>query len=236
MAQQFFSVFFLPLVVVMGISYLLGSISFSILFTRFFNNQDIRTMGSGNAGLTNVLRSVGVKAAVFTLIFDFAKGAASVCLGRAVFSFFCLQSGAPAYWAEYGAVLAGLASVLGHIFPAFFHFHGGKGILTTAAILAFYDWRVFLVAISIFILVLVKTKIVSISSILAAASVPVSNFCFTFFCSYRFGLSAYGYLPASFVWITTLLLLLLSFMLIYMHRENIKRLRSGTEKKFQIKH
>ena len=233
---EYFSFFALPALVVSAIAYLLGSISFSIIFTRMFNNdEDIRSMGSGNAGLTNVLRSVGVKAAVFTLVFDAAKAGIAVCVGREIFRYMCVQHSLPPYFAEYGAYLAGLVCVLGHIYPLYFGFRGGKGVLSTGAMLAFVDWRVFLVSISIFAIVLLITKIVSVSSIVAAASIPVANFCFVYFTEYRADSSLPGAKPFSYVCVTTAAMLLLAVFLIWKHRENIRRLRSGTEGKLSVK-
>lgn len=233
---EYFSLFALPALITAAIAYLLGSISSSIIFTRIFNHHaDIRSMGSGNAGLTNVLRSVGVKTAVFTLIFDAAKAGIAVCVGREIFRYVCVQNSLPLYLAEYGAYLAGLVCVLGHIYPIYFGFRGGKGVLSTGAMLAFVDWRVFIVAISIFIIMLAATKIVSASSILAAASIPFSNFCFLYFGEYRVNSSAYGQLPLSYVWVTTAATVVLSSILIWKHKENIKRLKNGTEKKLSVK-
>ncbi|MCI1955316.1 MAG: glycerol-3-phosphate 1-O-acyltransferase PlsY [Oscillospiraceae bacterium] len=228
-------IFAFPALVVAILAYLLGSVCFAIPFTRLFDHHaDIRELGSGNAGLTNVLRSVGVKAAVFTLIFDFGKCAASVLVGRMIFRSVCLANGLPPYYAQYGAFLAGLACVLGHIYPLYFGFHGGKGILSTSAMMLFLDWRVFLVGISVFAVILAVSKIVSISSILAATSFPVSNFIFSFW-DYRSGFSGYGPLSLTYVWVTTAISLLFAVILILEHHENIKRLKNGTEKKFSVK-
>lgn len=228
--------FILPAVGVCAISYLLGSISFSILFTRLFdNNMDIRTLGSGNAGLTNVLRSVGVKAALFTFVFDFAKGAASVFLAKEIFRYTCGLSGAPLYYVEYGAYLAGLACIIGHIFPLYFHFRGGKGVLAGSAMLAFVDWRFFLAALVVFIIVLAVSRIVSLSSIIAAATFPVANFIFVYFFDYRSGSTPYGPIPLSYVWITTAIAFVTAAILVAKHRSNIGRLLKGTEKTITVK-
>lgn len=229
-------IFAFPALAVAVVAYLLGSISFSIIFTRLFDNHtDIRDLGSGNAGLTNVLRSVGVKAAVFTLFFDFGKCAASVVIGKQIFQYVCSAHSMPAYYAQYGALLAGLACVVGHIYPLYFGFRGGKGILSTAGMLAFLDWRIFAVALSIFVILLAATKIVSIASICGAASVPISNFIFSFL-DYRSGHSWYGALPITYVWVTTITCFVFAAILICEHRENIKRLKNGTEKKLSVKH
>lgn len=229
--------FVLSALIVAAVSYLLGSISFSIIFTRLLDhNTDIRSLGSGNAGTTNVLRSVGVKAGLFTLLCDFSKGAVSVFAGRAIFGILCAQTGLPPYFAQYGAFLAGLFCVLGHIYPLYFQFKGGKGISATAAILALVDWRVFLVGIGIFCIVFAITRIVSISSILGSIAFPIANFVLTYFIDYSGERSGYGPLPLSYVWITTAFAVLIAFILVFKHRENIRRLINGTEKKLTIKH
>ena len=228
--------FALPTVIVAIISYLLGSISFSIIFTKKFNKVDIRSMGSGNAGATNVLRSVGTKAAIFTFIFDFAKGAVSVIIGKEIFGFFCGMTGASPIIAQYGAYIAGVACVIGHIYPVYFDFKGGKGVLTSAAMIALIDWRVFLVVISVFIILFLTTRIVSLSSICGAATFPVATFLITYFIDYRQGQASAGPVPLSYVWITTAIAFCMAFVLIYKHRTNIERIKNGTEKKITINH
>lgn len=228
--------FILPALIVCVISYLLGSVSFSILFTRLFdNNTDIRTLGSGNAGLTNVLRSVGVKAALCTLVCDFAKGALSVFLAKEIFRYACSLSGAPLYTVKYGAYLAGLACIIGHIYPLYFRFRGGKGVLSAAAMIAFVDWRFFLVAMAAFALVLAISKIVSLASMIGAATFPVANFLIVYFVDYRGGGTPYGPVPFSYVWVTTAFALVTAGILVLKHRANIGRLMSGTEKTITIK-
>ncbi|MCI1983000.1 MAG: glycerol-3-phosphate 1-O-acyltransferase PlsY [Oscillospiraceae bacterium] len=235
MAESF-RIFAIPVLLVAVIAYLLGSISFSIIFTRMFNHVDIRTLGSGNAGMTNVLRSVGVKAAILTMIFDFGKCGVAVCIGRAIIRSVCEGNNYPVYYAQYGAYLAGLACVLGHIYPLYFGFRGGKGILSTSAMVAFIDWRIFVVSVLTFVIVLALTKIVSASSISAAIAFTVSNFVFTYFFDYRLHSSPYGPVPISFVWITTGITLFMAMIIIWKHRANIIRLKNGTEQRLSVKH
>lgn len=228
--------FWISVLLSSGFAYLIGSISFSILFTRLFYHADIRTLGSGNAGLTNVLRSAGWQAGVLTLLFDFLKGAVSVLAGRAIFQFYCRQSGAPAYFQQYGVLMAGLMCVVGHIYPLYFHFKGGKGILSSAAVVAFFDWRLFAWVFTVFAVVFTVSKIVSLSSMTAAFSFPPAHCLILSFWDYRTGSSPYGTLPISYLCITTALAVVLSGLLIYKHKSNIERLKSGTEKKFTLKH
>lgn len=233
---HYLGIFAFPALAAAVIGYLLGSISSSIIFTKIFGNDtDIRSVGSGNAGMTNVLRSVGAKAAIFTSIFDFAKCIVAALIGRSIFQSVCIANGAPAYLIQYGTFLAGLACVLGHIYPVYFGFRGGKGILSTSALMLVLDWRIFVIAISVFVVTLLITKIISISSILAAASFPISTF-FTSFYDYTTRSSGFGTLPASYVAVTTAVAFLFAVILIGKHRANIKRLKEGTEKKISVKH
>ena len=226
-----FQQFILPGIIVAAIAYLLGSISFSIIFTKAFDHKtDIRSLGSGNAGATNVLRSVGKLPALFTTIFDFGKGVASVLIGQAVFRYFCGLYGAPDSIAHYGAYVAGFACIIGHIFPVYFGFRGGKGVLTCAAMMALIDWRVFLCCISVFLLVFLITKIVSLSSIIGAAAYPVFTFLISYFLDYKGGsISMAG------VWLSTAATFVIAAVVIGKHHSNIKRILDGTEKKITEK-
>lgn len=224
----------IPALIVAALSYLLGSISFSIIFTQKLHHKDIRTMGSGNAGLTNVLRSAGAKAGLLTFIFDFLKGAVSVEAGRLIFQYFGVQAGMPGYFAQYGAYLAGLFCMIGHIYPLYFGFRGGKGVLASAATLAVLDWRFFVICVGLFVLIVVVSRYVSLGSILGAASFPMANF-LLIFQEYRSGASPFGPLPLSYVWVTTLLAGAIAALMIAKHRDNIRRLKNGTENRFTIR-
>ena len=129
------------------ISYLLGSVNFSIIITkRTKQHADIRTMGSGNAGFTNVLRSVGKIPAILTILGDFSKGIISILLGKLIFSSEFLFGNQSSEIIQYGSYLAGFFCFLGHIYPCFFNFKGGKGIVTAASIVWMIDWRVFAIS------------------------------------------------------------------------------------------
>lgn len=238
--MQYLKDFALPSILVAVVSYLLGSLSFSIIFTKLFShNTDIRSMGSGNAGATNVLRSVGPKAAIFTFIFDFAKGAISVLIGRYVFQYVCTVIGNPDFafqCGQYGAYIGGVLCVIGHIFPIYFGFKGGKGVLTSAAMIALIDVRVFAIAISVFIIVFAITKIVSLASICGAAAFPIATFFITFFVDYHAGSSAGGSITLTYVIATTSIAFLMAVILIVKHKSNIQRILNGTEKKLTINH
>lgn len=197
-------------------AYLLGSISFAVIVSRALTHQDVRNFGSGNAGLTNVVRNFGKLPGILTLLGDFSKGVAAVLAGRLVFGHLAHLD------PQYGACVAGLFVILGHIFPVFFKFKGGKGVLTTAGIALMIDPRVFALAIALFLIIFFFTRIVSVASIIAAAAYPVITFTVNAFS----GRSAV---------VDTALTACIAAILIFMHRANIKRLLNGTEPKFEQK-
>lgn len=203
----------LPLFLVAIASYLIGSVSFSIIFTRIFTGRDVRNYGSGNAGTTNVLRTAGRLPALLTLAGDFLKGVAAVLFAQFIFSFF---NGTVSDWISVG-FFAGILCMLGHIFPIFFGFRGGKAVASTAAVVLIVDWRVFLIALAVFAVLLICTRIVSLSSMLAAVSVPVTVGIFAAVNQVELG------------WLDTLLAAVVALIVLYAHRSNIKRLREGKE-------
>ena len=188
------------------IAYLLGSINSAILLVRLKYHDDIRAHGSGNAGMTNVLRTYGKGAGIATLGFDMLKAVLSVCIAM-------LLAG------QNGGYAAMVFCMLGHMFPIYFHFKGGKGVATAAgAILATAPLVVLALAVVFFALAF-STRIVSLSSVTVAALYPV----FTFFYS---GWMGYD------VAFTTFCAAVMGGLVIWMHRANIKRLLNGTEYKF----
>ena len=183
-------------------------------------NDDVRNHGSGNAGMTNVLRTYGKLPAVFTTIGDVGKSVAAVNLGRFIFG--ALLSGTGAAWQNpldpvCGAYLAAIFCMIGHSRPLFFGFKGGKGVLVGAVMLAFFDWRVFVIAFALFILSVVLTKWISLGSILGAVSFPITTWLFyrdPVLTAMAFGMAA---------------------AVVFMHRSNIGRILHGTENKFSFK-
>lgn len=229
----------IQLVLTMVIAYLLGSISFSIIITRIVNNRaDIRKMGSGNAGFTNVLRSVGKGPAVFTIVFDFLKGVISVIIGWLLFSTIQTIDGGSVLQSEiisYGKYIAGMCCMFGHIFPIYFGFKGGKGVVTAAALLAIADWRIFLFTIATFAIVFLITKTISKASILSAALLPIYTFCVTYFFDYLPSQSEINRHTGVYVVVATVCMALVGITVILKHKENIKRILNGTEKKITSK-
>lgn len=217
-AFLFDSWFQLPLIAV--ISYLLGSINTSIIVSKVALRKDIRNYGSGNAGFTNAVRSMGWKRGLIVLGGDMAKCAIAVVIGQLIYSGdLNFNAGAA------GRLLAGAFVFLGHIYPLFFGFRGGKGALTCATTILFYDWRVFLICMSVFFILVLTTKFVSLGTICAAITLPVMVFLFS-----NTGLTAqdmsFGY---------TIVAAGMTALILFKHRANIVRLIRGKESKFSFK-
>lgn len=212
--------YLLPTVISAVIAYLLGSINFAIPITRMFMGKDIRTIGSGNAGFTNVLRCVGKPAAIITFIGDFAKGICAVFIGELVFNLMCSDVANIGETAKVGAAVAGLFALLGHLFPLYFGFKGGKGVLISAGIICALDWRCVLILIVIFLMVFGITKTVSKGSLTVAVFYPITT------------LMLNTVVYKSDAWLAmTLVAVAFGVVVIYMHRSNIQRILNGTEPK-----
>ena len=201
--------------------YLLGSINSAILTVKLIKHEDIRNFGSGNAGLTNTLRCFGKKCALFTLIGDLSKGVIAVLLSQL---FGNLLTGGTADSYLLGCV-AGIFAILGHVYPLYHGFKGGKGVLVGVSIFLVLDWRVFLILIGIFAVVLSISKYVSLASMIATACCPFVTCLMQMYTAntppYTRGdiLTHFG------------MLCVMAFAIIFMHRSNIQRLMNGTEPK-----
>ena len=190
-------------------AYLLGSIPTGYLLVRTFRHQDIRTVGSGNIGATNVLRSGGKALGAATFLLDVLKGAAAVGLGALAFRYLAIPS--PPRDVE---ALAALCAVVGHMFPVWLRFRGGKGVATGFGVfLVAAPWAA-LSAIGVFAVVLAICRYVSLSSIIAAASFPV----FAWF-------MVSGYRPPFFMAVQ----IVVALLIIGKHHQNIRRLLAGKE-------
>lgn len=185
-------------------AYLLGSLSFAIIVSKLTLGKDIRNYGSGNAGLTNAYRTMGAKKTLLVLLGDIAKGAAAVSIGMVLAG-------------PVGKLTAGIFVILGHMFPLYFGFKGGKGVLVGAVMLAFFDWRVFGIAFVLFLLSVIVTKWISLGSILGAVSFPITTW--VFYCD-----------P-----VLTAMALGMAAVVVFMHRSNIGRIIRGKENKFSFK-
>lgn len=202
------------------ISYLLGSCNSSIITVRLLKHEDIREHGSKNAGLTNTLRCYGKIPALITLIGDLGKGIVSVILSILVFN---LIVGKGNFDSQTVGYISGIAAIIGHIFPIYYGFKGGKGVLVSCSILIVIDPLTFVIIIPFFALVLIISKYVSLASISAALFYPILTFILHYFAEK---------IDLNLCLVHTALVAVTSILLIYMHRTNIQRLRNGTENKF----
>lgn len=230
MILEILSYYWLPIVFVAIGSYLIGGINASILVTKAFNpGHDIRDVGSGNAGFTNVLRTQGIKMGVITFVIDFLKGIAAVWFSEIIFSIFRVNLIGNNFPIEiFLKYLTCLMCVIGHMFPCFFDFKGGKSILVTWSSMLLIDWRIFVILISVFLITLIFTKIVSLSSIFAAVILPVAAFVCNYFVDYK----RTGNILV--VWIPLLFCVIISSVVIIKHRGNIMRIVKGEEKRLCI--
>lgn len=211
------------------IAYLFGSINFAILITRRVSKQDIRDIGSGNAGMTNVLRSQGKGPAVLTTLGDVGKSLAACFVGglvlKAVYANVADPAMTPHQVEIAGRYLAGLCCTLGHTFPVFFGFRGGKGVLVGFGMLVAVDWRVGLIALLVFVAVVAASRMVSLGSLCGAASSVLST--------WLLGWLANGW-DGGTVLACTLMTAIVVSILFIMHRGNIQRIASGTERKLSF--
>ena len=164
------------------IAYLIGSINTSIITTRIVAHKDIRTMGSGNAGFTNVLRTVGKGPAIVTFIGDFLKGVVSILIAYLILIGFNDEK--MNLVRQYAFYISGLACVLGHMYPIFYGFKGGKGVVTTASVMLMTDWRTLVAALVVFAIMFATTKVISKCALVNASVYPITTFCFRYFLDY----------------------------------------------------
>ncbi|MDI9484370.1 MAG: glycerol-3-phosphate 1-O-acyltransferase PlsY [Bacillota bacterium] len=189
-------------ILILAASYLLGSIPFGLLIAKWWAKVDVRQHGSGNIGMTNVLRTTGAFCAALTLIGDMGKGMAAVLIAR--------------HFAGGGTfpLVAGLAAVFGHNWPIFLRFKGGKGVATIAGLLVAYKPWVAGVLVVIWLAVLIASRYISLASIVVAVCLPLV-------------LAIFGTQAAE-----LLLALIMAAVTVFRHRSNIERLRTGTEFRF----
>lgn len=214
-------------------AYLIGSINFAVIFTKHFTKNDIRDFGSGNAGTTNVMRVGGLKPGILTFVCDALKGFAASLLGKYLFSII-ISSNPSLSWAYpvYGAYLCGLVCMLGHVFPIFYQFRGGKGVAVSVGIYAVCCPEAIVLGLVVFALVTLLTKTVSIGSLIA--TVTVISLSVVFYNSpigiFKTELDS----AASLLW-QSVLSIGMGVTIILKHIPNIKRLFSGEEKKIKIR-
>ena len=203
-------------IIIAIIAYAIGSINFSVILSRKMAGFDVREKGSGNAGTTNMLRSVGKKAAALTLLCDILKGVISI--GIAIIMGNILKDVDKALLVQ----IAGIAVIIGHTFPIFFEFRGGKGIATSLGVLLLTNWEIGLICLVFAIVLMIFTKMVSAGSVTAAILFPI----LTLFMGKEYFIVEGNYFIYS---------IIIAAIVIFNHRTNIKRILEGNENKLSFK-
>lgn len=221
-------IFIVRMVFIAIVAYLLGSVNTSIIVGRLYG-IDIRKEGSGNAGLTNTLRTLGKRAALVVLVGDVLKGIVAILLAKVLAPVlttkFLLGDNVidvPVVYTELSMQIAGAAVILGHIFPVFYGFKGGKGVLTAIVVILMTQWQVGLACIAVFLVAVLLTRYVSLGSILAAFSCPF------FLITFEKNISE-EIMTNTLSWI--IFDTILAVIVIWGHRENLVRLFKNKERK-----
>lgn len=217
----------LMVVVALAVCYLIGSVNFAVIISKTVAHKDVREHGSGNAGMTNVIRTVGIKPGLITLVGDVLKGVGSVLLTRFLIlepAFEACAEAVPAVLeVRYMLYLCAAACMLGHVFPLYFQFRGGKGVSTAIGVLYCINWQAATFVLLTFLVLFLITKIVSIGSVIGA----VEWIFYVFLCTAGTSLPMRLY--------ETLLGAILAAIVIIRHKDNIIRLRNGEEKAIHSK-
>ena len=196
-------------------AYLIGSVNFAVIFSSAFMKKDVRSMGSGNAGTTNVMRTAGFLPGALTFICDALKGFVASYMGYLVFGYLSHHT----TWAMaiYGAYACGTACMLGHVFPIFYQFKGGKGVATSVGIFAVCCPLAIVIGLAMFAIVAFISRYVSLASIIATVMVVTLSIIF------------YDYYAS--IYIQAFFIIFMGMIVILKHTTNIKRLLNGTESK-----
>lgn len=195
------------------VAYVIGSINFAIIFSKKFAGFDVREKGSKNAGTTNVLRTVGVKAAALTLICDILKGVVAVLaaiLAKSMWTNFDVET------LKY---IAGLMVIIGHTFPIFYDFKGGKGVATAIGVLLMLNWKIGLICLALGLVIIALSKMVSLGSMCAAILFPILSI----------------FMQKNITPVQIVLCFAIGLLVVYNHRTNIKRIKNGKENKLSFK-
>lgn len=219
----------LAMILAMVIAYLLGSINWAIILTRWFSHKDIREIGSGNAGATNVLRSQGVLPATLTFIGDVLKSVVAALIGGWILSHLNLthvpvelRTFAPDAATLIGRYLAGLCCVIGHLYPVYYKFRGGKGVLASLGMFFVLDWRIAVMCLLLFIVCVAVSRMVSLGSVLAASYAPVLTLVFRRWVDdMSIGAVVFCTVLSSFI----------AVLVIARHGSNMRRIAAGTERR-----
>lgn len=201
---------FIKFVFLAVVAYLLGSINGAIITSKYYYKKDIRDFGSGNAGLTNFYRVFGKYGAALVVVIDIMKSVIPVLLAGWVM-------GLTGRWAD-GCAFAGFFAMLGHSYPIYYNFKGGKTVMAGGTIVWFVDWRVGIIVWAIFIIIVIITRYISLGSVIGGIMYPIS-------------LAAIGINS----WFAVFMVALSGALLVFRHKENIKRIIKGTESKIKFK-
>ena len=207
-AELNFGIYLICLLAVMAAAYVCGSFSSAITFSKLMYKEDIRTKGSGNAGMTNMMRNYGIGPAALTLLGDMLKTMVGMLIGTLLLG-------------VNGAYIAGLFCVLGHVIPVFYKFKGGKGVAATVMIILYLDVTAFLIVGVIFVLLVWATKYLSLGSVMLALTFPLIL--------YRNDPVVHDRPIRLFI------TFIIAGIVVFLHRANIKRIMNGTESKFKFK-
>lgn len=206
--------YIVKIILVLIIGYLLGSLNTSIIVSKFYGT-DIRKHGSGNAGLSNTLRTLGKTAAVLVLVGDVLKGVISFLIGSFIAN--AVPATVSLSFVGIGGMLGGIAAIVGHNWPIYFGFKGGKGILTSFSVVMMMDWKLGLILLGLFLVIVALTRYISLGSIIACVVFPIG-----------------AYIKGNGI-VFTIFATILAILAIARHSANIKRLLDGTETKLGAK-
>lgn len=207
-------------------AYLVGSLNFAVIFSKIFTGKDVRSEGSGNAGTTNMLRSVGKLPAALTFVFDALKGFVACFAGKSVFTYLFAQTNSlDLFTPAYGAYICCIAVMLGHIYPVFFGFKGGKAVACSVGTFSVCCPIAIILGLTGFALCLIISKIVSLSSLVATVIVVGVAIIYDIASPDI----TYNVIPV------IVMALIAGFIVFIKHKENIIRLANGTEKKISVK-
>ena len=203
-------------IIIAIIAYLVGSINFSVIISKRMAGFDVREKGSGNAGTTNMLRSIGVKAAVITLLCDILKGVVVILIAILIGNI--VDGLDDALLVQ----LAGIFVIIGHTFPIFFGFKGGKGIATSLGVLLMINWQIGLICLVFALILMAITRMVSVGSIAAAILFPVLVV-----------FIGQNYIVPVNNWSYLIFSIIIAILVLFNHRENLKRIFTGKENKIK---
>ena len=206
-------------------AYLIGSVNFAVIFSKLFTGKDVRDSGSGNAGATNTLRTAGKKAGILTFVFDAVKGYAACYIGKISFAYLYAQTSSEWLNSTYGAYFCCIAVMLGHIYPVFFGFKGGKAVACSVGTFAVCCPIAIILGLIGFATGVIVSRIVSLSSLVATVIVVGTSVIYQFVADDI----TYNIIPV------IILSLIAGFIVFIKHKDNIIRLAKGEEKKISSK-